>query len=952
MGVIARLWVEVGADAKKFEAGIKGIQGKLTSLQNGFNKFGNIMTLGVTVPLIAAGKGMLDAGMQLEATEAKFNTVFKGMTDDATAFIMEFKKLTPLTIAEARGVASGIQDLLVPMGFAREEATELTGGFMHLIGALANFNNSTHTAQEVAAALSSALVGEYEPMRRLGVVTSKTAIDQRVLAMGLADTKEEITDQMRAIALLEIITESSADALAAYTEANLDAKTKMGLMKTEIIDVAAQLGVSLLPMIEKLVEWIRNLTEKFKGLTAEQQVNILKWIALAAAIGPASKIIAGIIGITKAFIGLRAAMVATQAATQTVTVAAAGGWQALGLYGSTAAATGGKLAALGTKMSLLAAAGGPVFALGGAFIAAGLITQYWARDTVRAVVDTEAAIEQSLSRSSDMMKSYIATLEEIPKKFAEMAKGISGTLATAMTPEPGEIGNIKKAFLGEMEGMLNEYMQMLESRRAEGVKALDALLAAGEMTPAQYANARLKLEGHLDDLEAAYVKGYNGINATVADLLDEQGNITEDQYAKIRERLYNLIDDKEQALKLSQIREEALRQQFHRAMAGDEEKSGQEMIQIFSNSRDEYLKLTEDHFDTLLREADQAYYAGALNEEQWVKARQSIKDKEYEETTKGLKNHLGELYKENQKHFNSVGTLYQASTGNLLEITGKSGELLKKMAGKNGEEMAKALADGLKSGEISWGDAARYMVDVIANTLEGGLPELREILKRHGYDTITDFTRALAAGKPKAVSAMFDIGVASGNGLGQGLNSTTGAVAAYADGMIREIIATASNAVWGAYEVGVGFGASFAAGIRSQIEAAHNAAAAIVQAAYAGAGTVKQVASVTKSLTPKAPSWLQMFDTGGVVPGPIGEPQLAIVHGGETVLPTHKAGWNGSGSENTIHHTLDLINVPATVDGASLERTLVEMLNSPQVKRRIDRIGYENQVSAVRGLGA
>lgn len=35
------------------------------------------------------------------------------------------------------------------------------------------------------------------------------------------------------------------------------------------------------------------------------------------------------------------------------------------------------------------------------------------------------------------------------------------------------------------------------------------------------------------------------------------------------------------------------------------------------------------------------------------------------------------------------------------------------------------------------------------------------------------------------------------------------------------------------------------------------------------------------------------FDTGGVVPGPIGAPQLAMVHGGETILPTHKGGFAG-----------------------------------------------------------
>ena len=33
------------------------------------------------------------------------------------------------------------------------------------------------------------------------------------------------------------------------------------------------------------------------------------------------------------------------------------------------------------------------------------------------------------------------------------------------------------------------------------------------------------------------------------------------------------------------------------------------------------------------------------------------------------------------------------------------------------------------------------------------------------------------------------------------------------------------------------------------------------------------------------------YDTGGIVSGPRGRPQLAVVHGGEIVLPAHKPGW-------------------------------------------------------------
>ena len=287
----------------------EGLGKKFDSLSEKAGILGTKMTVGVTLPIMALFGGLASAAMELESTEAKFNTVFAGMTEDASAFIAEFKLLTPLTTAQARGVAAGIQDLLVPMGFAREAATKLTGDFMPLIGALANFNNSTHTAEQVAAALTSALVGEYEPMRRLGVVTNKTAIDQRVLELGMAATSEEITDQMRALALHEIVTESSADAIKAYTKANLDAKTQMALAKVEIIDVSAAFGESLLPTIIKVTDAARNLVSWFSGLSQSQKELVMAVLGVVAAVGPLLLILAKLITAVKIIIPVVATLI-------------------------------------------------------------------------------------------------------------------------------------------------------------------------------------------------------------------------------------------------------------------------------------------------------------------------------------------------------------------------------------------------------------------------------------------------------------------------------------------------------------------------------------------------------------------------------------------------------------------------------------------------------------------
>ena len=307
-GEIGRLWVSIGAKSDEFNKELQSTQQKLQNVGQGFQRVGGQMTKYVTGPIVAIGVGLGKAAMDLEATEAKYNTVFAGMTGKADDFITKFKELTPATTASARSMASGIQDLLIPMGFMREEATDLTGEFFHAIGALTNFNSATHSAEDVTGAMQSALSGMYMPLRSLGINIDKTTVEQKAMEMGLADANGEVSKQAEAQALLALVYENSTDALEAYTEESLDAKTKMGLLKAEIIDVAAEFGQALLPVITSLVDGLRNATQWFSGLSESQQKTILIVMAVVAALGPLLLIIGKIIMVVSTLMPLFAAL--------------------------------------------------------------------------------------------------------------------------------------------------------------------------------------------------------------------------------------------------------------------------------------------------------------------------------------------------------------------------------------------------------------------------------------------------------------------------------------------------------------------------------------------------------------------------------------------------------------------------------------------------------------------
>ncbi len=216
----------------------------------------SMAVVGTAVGAVAVGFGTMatKSAMELEATQAKFDTVFDGFQDQINGTFNEISKLTPMTKAQFNSMSSGIQDLLIPMGMAREEATNFTGDTMHLVGALTNFNSATYSAEEVSAKFQSALLGETTALASLGIQLSAEQVKLKAVEMGLADNVKEVDKNAQAQAILALAYEQSGDALNAYNEESLDTKTKMELLKAEFETMSAEMAVGLLPSIMDLVD--------------------------------------------------------------------------------------------------------------------------------------------------------------------------------------------------------------------------------------------------------------------------------------------------------------------------------------------------------------------------------------------------------------------------------------------------------------------------------------------------------------------------------------------------------------------------------------------------------------------------------------------------------------------------------------------------------------------------
>lgn len=189
----------------------------------------------------------------LEASRRKTAIVFGEAIDivqDAAAINAQSLGVTEQAYAS---LAAQIGDILIPMGFQREEAAKLSTDLTDLSGALAEWDSKQRSAEEITKILSKALTGERESLKELGIVITEADVQSRLLAKGQKELTGAALQQAKALINYELILERSKDAQQAFAT-NQDA---MRRSSSRLGSVFAQLQENFL---SKLLPGVKGLT--------------------------------------------------------------------------------------------------------------------------------------------------------------------------------------------------------------------------------------------------------------------------------------------------------------------------------------------------------------------------------------------------------------------------------------------------------------------------------------------------------------------------------------------------------------------------------------------------------------------------------------------------------------------------------------------------------------------
>lgn len=202
-----------------------------------------VAAVGATVAV--ALKKAVDAASDLEETASKFNVVFEGQIDKAEEFSSVLVESYAMSTREAKQYLSSVQDLLVPMGMASDQAADMSNEVVKLSADLGSFNNLP--TQQVMMDLQSALVGNFETMKKYGVVLNETVIKERARTMGLYDGKGVMDASTKAQVAFQLAMEGSLAAQGDMIRTSDSYANVMKKLGARFEDVAATVGNEFLP---------------------------------------------------------------------------------------------------------------------------------------------------------------------------------------------------------------------------------------------------------------------------------------------------------------------------------------------------------------------------------------------------------------------------------------------------------------------------------------------------------------------------------------------------------------------------------------------------------------------------------------------------------------------------------------------------------------------------------
>ena len=309
-------------DTKDLDKKTKDTEKQLTST---FNKVGNAMTVGVTVPLTAIATAGVKYNAELESYSANLTTLLGGNKKQAEELLNTLKETAKTTPYETSQLVKATQTMM-SFGISADNAKKYLnqigdismGNSEKLAGLTLAFSQVQSAGRLTGQDLLQMINQGFNPLNIISKETgeSMASLKERMSEGGVS--AEEVAHAF------EIATSKGGLFYQGMEKGAQTTEGKISTLKDSFKEATGSLTESLLPTLLSLVEALTKVADWFGNLSEGGKRTVLIFGAVLASIGPMIKAGLGIYKMYTAFSKFVALMKTLQVATKLMAVAQAG----------------------------------------------------------------------------------------------------------------------------------------------------------------------------------------------------------------------------------------------------------------------------------------------------------------------------------------------------------------------------------------------------------------------------------------------------------------------------------------------------------------------------------------------------------------------------------------------------------------------------------------------------
>jgi len=303
------LIVQIKANLKEFDRALDQAVSRAQKAANGMRDVGKSLSIGLTLPIVAAGGAAIKMASDFEESANKVEVAFGG----ASNVVKDFAKttLTSFGIAEgsALDMAALFGDMATSMGISQGAAANMSTQLVGLAGDLASFKNIRLDVAETA--LKSIFTGETESLKNLGIVMTQANLEAFALEQGMTKNLKAMSEAEKVQLRYNYVLSKTVNAQGDFERTGGGAANQMRIFQESLKQLGQEFGENILPLFTGLITKVNKAVQAFGNLTERAQNIILVVAALAAGIGP---LLLGLSAMVKGFIMVKGAVLATKGA--------------------------------------------------------------------------------------------------------------------------------------------------------------------------------------------------------------------------------------------------------------------------------------------------------------------------------------------------------------------------------------------------------------------------------------------------------------------------------------------------------------------------------------------------------------------------------------------------------------------------------------------------------------